>query len=333
MAGMPLTELLPAAAARWIDLWTTAALIGALILDLLVFPRTAPELLPARRRLRRWSTLCAGLLALGTAAELMLRARVMSGGGLATGLAAVPAVLLRTHFGSVWIARSIALGLVLLLSPVSARRARAVALVLAVGIALSTSLTGHAADWGDVSRSTFFDWLHLVAASAWTGGLIGLGLVALGGEPAWPSPLLATVAGRFSRLSGVCLLAVIGSGGYNAWVELGAVSALWTTAYGRVLAVKLAILVPLIAIGAINRYRVLPGLGARQPQGSGQLWSNIAREAFLATLIFACSAVLGESVPARHVLMPEPAHEGMSTSRTAGSAGIPAIPSRATRLP
>jgi copper resistance protein D len=336
---MPIAWFPLAAATRWLEIWTAAGLIGAPVLDLLVFPRPVAELSGARRCLRRWSTLCVLLLMLGTAAELVLRASVMSGSGLATGIAAVPTVLLRTHFGHVWVARSIALGVALLLSPVSAQPARAGALALAVGIALSTSLTGHAADWGDLSTSVLSDCVHLVAASAWTGGLLGLALVARCGARAWPPALVAAVARRFSTLAGWCLVAVIGTGIENAWVELGAISALWTTPYGRLLAAKLSLLVPLLALAAVNRYGILPHLDpshsvspaarifrrvfpaagqVERDAASARLWSQIAREALLAAPIFACTAILGELAPARHSLIHERDRGSMDAFRTPG---------------
>jgi len=130
---------------------------------------------------------------------------------------------------------------------------------------------------------------------------------------------------RFSRVAGLCLLSVIVTGGYNAWVQLPRVSALWTTFYGRVLGVKLLLFLALVWWGANNRYTIVPRLGPRHhAAGMGErlfrlarlavlgsarvarhalpsrLRANVGREATLVLLVFGCTAVLVDSTPARH---------------------------------
>ena len=164
------SQFFMAAAIRWGALVALALVIGGLALDLLVLPGGAPELAAVRRRLRSWNAIGVVVLMLATAGELVVRARTMSGGPLAAALAAVPLVLTRPHFGTVWIARMLALLLLILLRFVPRSWARGAALVLAAGVALTTSLTGHAGDWGDLSVSVFADWAHVLGAAAWTGG-------------------------------------------------------------------------------------------------------------------------------------------------------------------
>ena len=142
------------------------------------------------------------------------------------------------------------------------------------------------------------DWVHVVAASAWTGGLVGLGFVVAGARRTWSASVVGTVARRFSGMAGACLLVVVASGVYRAWVEVPAVSALWMTAYGRWLVVKLALVVAIVGLGAVNRYSVVPHLTVDQVRA--RLFSLIAREAALAVLVFGCTAALTESAPARH---------------------------------
>src|SRR5215471_7516404 len=196
------SELVLPTAGRWLGLVALAAVVGGFALDLQVLPRDAPELTKARRRLRRWVAVAVAVLGVTTAGDLVGRARVMSGGDLSQAMAALPAVLTRMHFGTIWIARAMALALLAVASASRAAPARAAGFVLSLGIVLTSSLTGHAADRGDSSLSVLVDWLHAVAATAWTGGLFGLVLVARRNHPAWPPALLGVVAQRFSRLAG-----------------------------------------------------------------------------------------------------------------------------------
>ncbi len=316
---------LVAALAQWGTLLALAASIGALALDLLVLPHDVADDEPVRRRLRRWELIGLVALLLTTAADLVVRAQTMGGGSAAAALSALPVVLTRTHFGKVWVPRLAGIGLAFLLALAPRRAVRSPALLLVAGVALTTSLTGHAADWGDLSLSVLVDWGHVTAAAMWTGGLAVLALSVLGRRAAWPPALLTATVRRFSRLAGACLLVVVGSGAYNAWLQVGAWTPLWTSAYGRVLLVKLAIALGLVGLGAVNHYAILPrldpsrrtsGPGARLarrarlvlcgPSQGGQgalafrLSANVGREAFLAALVLACTAVLGESTPARH---------------------------------
>ena len=121
----------------------------------------------------------------------------------------------------------------------------------------------------------------------------------------------------------MCLVFVLLTAIYNAWVQIPFVSALWTTTYGRVLIAKIIVVVMVIAIGALNRFTILPGL-ADSRGGLGYRMFRLARflsrrrgaavagsprrrfaryvsaEAALGVVVFACTAILTESTPPRH---------------------------------
>ena len=327
MIALPLHELLLATGGRWLGLLALAMLVGGLVLDLCILPHSARELESPRRRLQRWISLAVVVLIAASAIDLLARARIMSGGDLAHVSAALPLVLTRTHFGAIWIARAIALIALLLVSVLRSRPARIMALVLALGVTLTSTLTGHAADWGDRSFTVLIDWLHALAATAWTGGLFGLA-IAIGGDwntssrSAASPELIGSVARRFSRLAGYCLLVVVASGVYNAVVQVPTFSSLWTTTYGVALLLKIVLALVLAVMGAVNRYLILPAIGARRPRrlgrlrrlcrimlfgaatipgvGRTRLSRLVAREAMVAVVVFGCTAVLGESTPKSH---------------------------------
>jgi len=271
-----------AALVRGLVLLSLASAIGGLVLGLLFPASAAPDLDVARARLRRWVATCLVILLVATWAELLVRTQAMSGASLGASVAAVPSVLAGTHFGQILAARGAAVVVALLLSAERSRAFQAFVLLVAAGIALSVSLTGHAADWGDVTLAVAIDWAHAVAASAWTGGLIALALVAGRREAPWSRESLAVVVPRFSRLAGLSLLAVAVTGGYNAWTQLGRVARLSTTTYGRVLIAKLAIVAVLVWLGAVNRYVLVPRLApSSAARGVGARVFRIARLAVL----------------------------------------------------
>jgi copper resistance protein D len=300
---------------RWVTLGALAGLIGGLGLEVLVLPAGA-----AAGRLRSWRLVCAGALVLTAAAEILLRAGTMGGGGLVASVGVVPAVVERTHFGAVWVARVAALAALLVLGALRTARARLVGLGLASAVALSITLSGHAADGGDVTPSVLLDWVHVLAASLWIGGLVTLALVVFRADATARAELVMALGPRFSRLAGWCLAAVVATGVYNAWVQLPDVAALWDTPYGRLLFAKIGLVAALAALGCVNRYAMLPRLtrtrargvlarGARRcrlavfgpararPSGLVRL---VIAEAAVGVAVFGLTASLGESTPARH---------------------------------
>jgi putative copper export protein len=318
-------DLALAVLVRWISLVALAGLVGGLAVRVIVLPPDAPVL---ERRLAGGTRVCTLLLLVAGAAELLLRARTMAGGDLSATLSSAPLVLTRTHFGTVWSIRGVALVLLLGLAGRSGRTETRVAYALSLVVALTTALAGHAADRGDLSANAVIDWVHVAAATTWTGGLLWLAVVVLREARAWPRERLAALVRRFSSLAAWCLAAVVASGIYNSVVQLGSLDALWTTAYGATLAVKLSLVLAVAGLGAVNRFVVLPQLGAgpttrvaRPRRAAGQsgpaqdrLGAYVAREAALALAVLACTALLGESAPPHHRHAASPGTQAVESS-------------------
>lgn len=309
-----MTELALAACVRWVDLVALAALVGGLALDAIVLPPSLAIDARARRRLARATAAAVGTLAAASFAEAAMRAHTMAGGGAGAVLAALPLVMRATHFGHVWCLRAVGLAAVAVLAMAQGRLGRGVALAIALGVAFTTTLTGHAADGGDATAAVVVDWLHVAAASVWTGGLFGLALVVLPAARTSPDAApIGAIVRRFSRLAAVCASVVLASGAYNAWTSLDAIAALWTSAYGRVLAAKLVVVAGVLGVAAVNRYRLVPAFasgsevtaaGARGAtdarRATAALSISVAREAALVLVVFACTALLGQLSPQHH---------------------------------
>ena len=90
-----MTAVLIATVVRGVMLAATAFLLGALAVDVLVLPATAPA--PVRRRLRRCSLVAAAVLLLAAPADLWLRTQAMLGQSPGSLAGAVWLVLTRTH--------------------------------------------------------------------------------------------------------------------------------------------------------------------------------------------------------------------------------------------
>src|SRR5919198_485551 len=132
---------------RGLGLTFLAAGLGGLIFDQLIIPADVPALTVARTQLRRWTTMCLLSLLLTTTGELVIRILAMSRAPLAATLVALPSIVSHTHLGVVLIVRLTGLVLAVLLSSVQAAGLRTLCLLVVMGVALTISLTAHAADW------------------------------------------------------------------------------------------------------------------------------------------------------------------------------------------
>jgi copper transport protein len=131
------------------------------------------------------------------------------------------------------------------------------AVVLGVWTIIVPGLSGHAGDPGRGALTVAVDALHVAASAVWIGGLAQLVLVvphATRGLADGPRDRARRQAlGRFSTLAlgSVIVIAVTGAG--RALWEVGAVSQVWSTGYGRTLVVKTLLLGGLVVLGYRNR--------------------------------------------------------------------------------
>ncbi len=130
----------------------------------------------------------------------------------------------------------------------------------AAGAMLVRATGSHAAAAQPAWTQEGLQWVHLLAVGAWIGGvaLLLLLLRELRGH-------LAPVdeARRFSNVALVAVGVVVLTGSLRAIHELGGLRELahvFSSSYGTVLTIKVAIAVGLIALGAVNRQRSIPRL-------------------------------------------------------------------------
>jgi copper transport protein len=203
----------------------------------------------------RWGLVA---LAAGSVGFLALQAVVVSSEPLPAALGGPLWELLGTRFGLVWLARLVMLMALaaLLLGPAPQGWRLWTGLALGAGVLLTSSLNSHGAATGTVTLA--LDWLHLVAMSLWVGGLVQLALVLPAAlrrlDPGGRATLLGSLVPCFSRLALASVGILVGTGVYAAVVHVRHVDALTGTAYGLTLLCKLALLLPLLALGAANLY-------------------------------------------------------------------------------
>lgn len=199
-------------------------------------------------------------------------------------------LLLSTDWGRNWM---IALGgFVLLVLAVLWIGARSAVLLLPLVLALYPPFSGHAAASGDWTTAALIaDWIHVVAAGLWLGALAGL--LYLGRDASQP-PLVQAL-GRFSVQARLSVAALLLSGAFASWLHLPGPTALVETSWGRLLGLKLILVVVMLGLGAYNWRRLSPR--AYQPGGGATLVRAAWGEVALGVLILGVTAALAGTSP------------------------------------
>ena len=169
--------------------------------------------------------------------------------------------VLDTRFGRVWLLR-----LVLLLVAIPFIRLlvnrrpvveyplprwwRPAAAVVAVGLLLTPGISGHAGTGRLVPLAIIADVAHVGGVALWLGGLVVLLAVVLRRRHL---DELREVVPKYSRVALAAICVIIVSGAFQAWRQLGSLSNLRDTDYGKLLAAKLLAFGALIITAAFSR--------------------------------------------------------------------------------
>jgi copper transport protein len=272
----------PAVAGRWM-LYVALALVFAwALLGLVIFRGQAlgPSWVPAVC----WVVAAAGL-AWMTAAE-------------AASVGASISELLSSSAGERLVRTGVVLVVLGLMIGLALRWRRIVALLATTGVASVAMYThvaaGHAGAPGDFTWANLgLQWLHFSAIGAWIGGLVWLLMGSRGPDPEQRQPSLV---GRFSTLATVCLAVVVVTGTIRAIVEIRVLDELWNSDYGRTFLIKLAIIVPLVALGATNRFWNVPAL-LRGEGHRRRLRHTVRGEVTFAAVVLAVTGILATTAP------------------------------------
>jgi copper transport protein len=269
------------------------------------------------RRLRALLLAAAAAGALTAASAIVLQGAVAGGTGVADALDAdVIGDVLGTRFGIVWALGAVAWLLVAALAaprPLPLQRppsmgATGVALAVPVA-ALCTlpALGGHASVQPPVALLAPANVLHVLAIGAWLGGMAVLVLAVRSAtirlEPGERTRLLAAIVARFSAMAGVAIAVLLASGIAQGIVEVRTPANLVETAFGRAVLVKIVLFAAIVALGAVNRRRLLPALShaarSGEPPGrAGQLLRRTLRaELVLGIVVLAVTGALAGYAP------------------------------------
>jgi copper resistance protein D len=141
----------------------------------------------------------------------------------------------------------------------------ALAALLAGAYLGSLAFAGHGEEGLGLERNFHLaaDFLHLIAAGLWLGGLVPLALLLVYlrrfREEAWITAA-CHAASRFSNLGIAAVGTLLISGTINAWFLVGGMQSLIDTSYGRLLLIKITLFAAMVCFAGINRQYLLPRL-------------------------------------------------------------------------
>ncbi len=222
-----------------------------------------------------------------------------------------------TRYGRFWLVR---IGLLVVLAAVfwlmswsrdSYRRPiPLIGLAASLALPIPVSMLAHAsAQVEHRSTAIAFDYVHLLAAAIWGGGLAVLTYVLL--PPIVQGPagvsrrVLAGVIPRFSVLGLAAWVTLALSGIYMAYLQVGSWGGLWHTAYGDSLVLKLVALSPALLLAAANLLVQSPRLRSSDVRaavsGKRIRWAVAGELIFVLIVLFFVGRLVGQE-PAREVI-------------------------------
>ncbi|HET6369887.1 MAG TPA: CopD family protein [Nitrospiria bacterium] len=243
-------------------------------------------------------------LFLVNAVALVHEGMMMSGKGVFQVFSLLPVVLTRTHWGGVWIARTLLLTILIGLAP--RRCTSTLVLILSVGVAVTVSLISHAVDAGDLSLPVLADAVHLIFVSLWIGGLVPLRFltrkICIGLDLPRQRNLLLDILNRYSRMAVTAVVLIIITGVYGAWLHVPSLADLTQKAYGEILLAKVAFAVGTMSLGGVSRFIIIPCLKhARSTERViWSFWGVVLVECVAALLTLSLAALLTQAPPIRH---------------------------------
>lgn len=294
---------------RALQFMTLLMVIGALTFDFVVLrllrrTETDPDIVTSMRRhaarLGFWAAVALLVVAI---LRLYAQSLAMHGPGQALDSGIIASMISATVWGWGWLIQA-AGALVAIAGFAMAQRGRAsgwaLGAVAGIALAIAPALSGHAvATPGFAAQAVAADALHVIGAAGWLGSLLFVLVVGIpvamrlgsdrrGGAVARLVNAFSPTALLFAGLAAL-------TGIFAAWLHIGFSSALWTSDYGRIVLIKVAILSAALGTGAYNWLRVKPSLG--DEKGAQRVQRSATAELIVGVLVVIVTAVLVATPP------------------------------------
>lgn len=321
---------------RWFNLISLALAVGGLGFWMFVWTPAVPEKqATVERRMTLLIWIGWVLVGISGALLLVLQYSIATGYPLLGGIDgdSLNSLVTDTRFGQLWLTRMAlwaGLGGALWFAN-GDRWFQWVALMLGGAILAINSLFSHASATFDANVAMLADWLHLLAMALWVGGLAQFAnvIAPVRKEMQSSAPVLSRLVGHFTNFARVSIAALTITGLYSAWLQVGTVDGLLNTGYGQALLIKVLLVIPVIAIAAVNMVYTHSRLESGEEIWGGRLRGLVGVEIAITLGMLLMVGMMTSTAPARATLaqraanppppQPQPLVE---TLTTAGNADI-----------
>lgn len=337
---------------RWLELLGLLSLVGGLAFQLIVCGpvfrgkaagktiRRAGGMAASRSFRLTW--LATGVFLVGSAGQLLAQTSITREIGEAAGNPVI-SVLTGTDWGRWWFWRVylfILAAVTLGLFQIGLTRAKddpgpkvlsparlLLPMLIACGSLLTLSFTSHGAALARMQGAAIStDYLHLLAAALWAGGLfhfaLAIPVLVRNLSPNERLLVLAQLASRFSTIASLSVGTLIITGLYSSLAQVATIRAM-TTPYGLTLLAKFILIAFLFCLGALNLLWVRPRLG-RETTAVQWLRRFVTAEAVLAAILLLPVGLLTSLEPGRQAVTTRIASEqpGLILKDVAGGANV-----------
>lgn len=278
-------------------------LVGSSLILLLLWPARLPHTGP-----RTVLTLGFGLVVLSTFGAFLMQAPYENGTTLAQTTASDWAAVFSSQFGAVLLARIgvLAVGAVVLSAALrrvkthgeAARSDLIVLGVLGAVLAATWPLSGHAAASPVPAVTVVVDSVHIGSMAVWLGGLAVLALFLLRkGKNQASDRELGAILPVWSRWATFAVSALLLAGVIQALIEISSIGALFSTNYGRLVLVKVTLVLVILGFAYLARRSV--NTGEHVGDGARVVRRSVVVELTIAVVVLGFSSVLTQTTPAR----------------------------------
>lgn len=253
---------------------------AGLVIVRFAFTSLVHEILPA---IQRFALFCTAVALTGALLGFVLRGAALTGDAKGMTDPAILGMMWQTPVGSALAFRITGLG-AMMLGLIIGGVGWSLAFVGAGAALWSFSMIGHAAD-SSAFWTEFVLFLHLVAVSFWIGVIFPLGKLA-------GDPRRVLSAGKLGHRFGLIATAVIPllvlAGVLLSWKLVGSWIALFTSDYGITLLAKLAGVICLLVLGALNKLQIVPKL-AEGDVSADRSFAKVLKTEWLVFLLVLCT--------------------------------------------
>lgn len=201
-----------------------------------------------------------------------------------------------TRFGSVWLWQILLAWVSVVVLWLRPHRQVPVLIILCVAQFLLMAGVGHAAMRDGISgalqRTNHA--VHLLCAAAWFGGLLPFTYCLKLAKGRWRTAAIVTMM-RYSRYGHAAVAGVIVSGIINTLLIQGTLVS--STAYGKLLLIKSALVALMVVIALANRYVLVPRMATDRSRTESLFLRTTQAELILGTLVLAAVSLFATWEP------------------------------------